>query len=322
MWAKKEKELKIKNSDFSEGRLRLLVTGGAGFIGSNLVDQLVAMGHIVTVVDNESAECNEKFYWNKNADNYKYDICDYEKIRPLFNKIDCVFHLAAESRIQPAMLNPIQTIKTNVDGTLNVLQCAREAGVKRVIYSSSSSYYGKKNRVPNVETQTEDCLNVYSVSKVAGEKLCKIYNDLYGLKTISLRYFNVYGDRQPTKGEYAPVIGLFLKQNKESNRITIVGNGLQKRDFTHIDDAVRANVIAATKELPWDAFGQEYNIGSGVNYNIHDVASMIDGSKITFLPARAGEAQSTLADISKAKDVLGWEPKMSLPNYISEALKY
>ncbi len=320
--AKKEQELKEKNSDYSTKRLRLLVTGGAGFIGSNLVDTLISMGHIVTVIDNESAECNEKFYWNKEAKNYKYDISDYAKIRPLFEKIDCVFHLAAESRMQPSILNPIQAVKTNVVGTATVLQCAMEAGIDRVIYSSTSSFYGKKNQLPNFETQTEDCLNAYSVSKIAGEKLCKMYNDLHGLKTISLRYFNVYGHREPTVGQYAPVIGLFLKQNKESNRITVVGSGLQKRDFTNVQDVVRANIIAATKELPFDAFGQAYNIGSGVNHRVYDIAAMIDSSKITFIPARIGEAEATLADISKAKDVLGWEPKVSLIEYLDVVSNY
>lgn len=302
--------------------LKILVTGGAGFIGSNLVDSLISMGHSVTVIDNESAECNERFYWNKEAKNYKYDIADYYKIRPLFENVDCVFHLAAESRMQPSILNPLQCIKTNVFGTGTVLQCAREAGVDRVIYSTTSSYYGKNNPLPNTETQPEDCLNAYSVSKVAGEKLCKMYNDLHGLKTISLRYFNVYGHREPTKGQYAPVIGLFLKQNREGKPMTIVGDGLQKRDFTNIKDVVRANIIAGTKELPNEAFGQAYNIGSGVNYRILDIALMIDRSNITFIPPRIGEAQKTLADIQKAKDILGWEPEVSLPEYLSVVSTY
>lgn len=302
--------------------IRALVTGGAGFIGSNLVDKLISLGHSVTVIDNESAECNEHFYWNKNAANYKYDVSDYAKIRPLFDNIDCVFHLAAESRMQPSILNPIQCIKTNVLGTATVLQCAREAGVDRVIYSTTSSYYGKKNKIPNVETQTEDCLNAYSVSKVSGEKLCKMYNDLHGLKTISLRYFNVYGYREPTVGQYAPVIGLFLKQNREGNPITVVGNGLQKRDFTNVKDVVRANIMAATKDLPYDAFGQAYNIGSGINHRIHDIASMINRFNITFLPDRIGEAKETLADISKARDVLGWEPQVSLIEYLNVVSSY
>ena len=187
-----------------------LVTGGAGFIGSNLVDRLVEIGHEVVVIDNESAESNEQFYWNDKAYNYKYDIRDYENTRPLYEGVDFVFHLAAESRIQPAIENPINAISLNSVGTCTVLQCSREAGVNRVIYSSTSSGYGM-NQSPNIETQPDDCLNPYSVSKVNGEKLCRMYTKLYGLPTISFRYFNVYGERQPIRGQYAPVIGIFLR---------------------------------------------------------------------------------------------------------------
>ena len=141
---------------------KCLVTGGAGFIGSNLVDELIKRGYEVIVFDNESAECNEKFYWNDKSQNYKYDICDYEKTRPLYDGIDYVFHLAAESRLQPAIKNPINAVTKNAVGTCTVLQCAREAGVKKVMYSSTSAAYGM-NQPPNVETQSDDCLNTYSV---------------------------------------------------------------------------------------------------------------------------------------------------------------
>ncbi len=155
--------------------MKSLVTGGAGFIGSNLVDKLIELGHDVIVIDNESAESNEQFYWNDKAQNYKYDIRDYENTRPLYDGVDYVFHLAAESRIQPAIENPINAISLNSVGTCTILQCAREAEVKRVIYSSTSSGYGM-NPYPNVETQPDDCLNPYSVSKVNGEKLCHHLN--------------------------------------------------------------------------------------------------------------------------------------------------
>lgn len=293
-----------------------IVTGGAGFIGSNIVDKLIDMGHEVIVIDNESSEAHENFYWNEKAKNYKYDICDYEKIRPLFDNVNYVFHLAAEARIQPAIINPMQAVKTNTYGTSVVLQCSREAGVDRVIYSTTSSYYGLKNSIPNIETQQEDCLNPYSVSKVAGDKLCKMYSNLYGLKTITLRYFNVYGDRQPVKGQYAPVIGLFLKQNLEGKKMTVVGDGLQRRDFTNIKDVVDANILAATSDLPESAFGEVYNIGCGTNYAILDIANMINPGNYEFIPPRLGESRQTLANIDKAKSVLGWQPKVSLKDYI------
>src|SRR5258705_1873445 len=159
-----------------------LVTGGAGFIGSHLVDLLIGHGHEVVVIDNESATLNDVFYWNDRAINHKIDVVDYSAVRPLFEGIDYVFHLAAESRLQPAILNPIEAVQKNVLGTTVVLQCAREAAVERFIYSSTSSGYGL-NKPPNQEAQPDDCLNPYSVSKVFGEKLCKLFTDLYGLKT-------------------------------------------------------------------------------------------------------------------------------------------
>jgi UDP-glucose 4-epimerase len=154
-----------------------LVTGGAGFIGSHIVDKLIELGHEVIVIDNESAESNEEFYWNDKAQNHKHDIRDYENTRPLYEGVDYVFHTAAEARIQPAILNPIEAVSINCVGTVTVLQCAREAGVKKVMYSSTSSGYGF-NEPPNDETQRDDCLNPYSVSKVSGEKLCSMYTSL------------------------------------------------------------------------------------------------------------------------------------------------
>ena len=225
-----------------------LVTGGAGFIGSNLVDHLLELGHEVVVIDNEYSDAHDQFYWNSNANNYNYDIRDYENTRPLYDGVDYVFHIAAEARIQPAVENPIQAVSINSVGTCTVLQCAREAGVKRVMYSSTSSAYGM-NETPNVETQPDDCLNPYSVSKVNGEKLCTMYTNLFGLPTVIFRYFNVYGERQPLKGQYAPVIGIFLRQRDAGESLTIVGDGEQRRDFTHVSDVVNANVAAASLML-------------------------------------------------------------------------
>ena len=237
--------------------MKSLVTGGAGFIGSNLVDALIELGHEVVVIDNESAESNEEFYWNPKAQNYKYDIRDYENTRSLYDGVDYVFHIAAESRIQPAILNPIEAVSVNCVGTVTVLQCAREAEVKKVIYSSTSSGYGF-NQPPNHENQPDDCLNPYSVSKVAGEKLCKMYTNLFGLKTVIFRYFNVYGERQPLRGQYAPVIGIFLRQRNDGEPLTIVGDGEQRRDFTHVSDVVQANILAVTKDVGDEFYGEIY----------------------------------------------------------------
>jgi UDP-glucose 4-epimerase len=294
--------------------MNCLVTGGAGFIGSNLVDKLIELGHKVICIDNESAECHEQFYWNPKANNYKYDICDYEKIAHLFNGIDYVFHVASDARIQPAILNPRKSIESNAVGTANVIELARINKVKRFIYSSTSSAYGKKAILPNVETQPSDPLTPYSTAKVFGENLARVYYNLYGLETVSLRYFNVYGDRQPLKGQYAPVIGLFLKQNEEGKPLTVVGDGSQRRDFTHISDVVQANILASEIK---DGFGEVYNIGYGNNYSILDIANMISND-IKFIPSRVGEVQETLASNEKFKELTGWIPKVPLTEWLTK----
>jgi len=292
-----------------------LVTGGAGFIGSNLVDSLIDLGHEVIVIDNESAECNEKFYWNDKAKNYKLDICDYEFTRDLYNDVDYVFHLAAESRLQPAILNPINAVIKNTVGTCTVLQCSRESGVKKVMYSSTSSAYGL-NKFPNYETDPNDCLNPYSVSKVSGEELCKLYTKMYGLKTIIFRYFNVYGDRSPTTGQYAPVIGIFKRQKENNQSLTIVGDGLQRRDFVNVKDVVDANIMVMSADIADFCYGEVYNIGSGVNISILEIAKMISDDYI-HLPSRDGEARTTLANIDKMKKTFGWYPKINILDWIN-----
>ena len=294
--------------------VKSLVTGGAGFIGSNLVDKLLELGHEVIVIDNEFSDAHDHFYWNDKAQNYKYDIRDYENTRPLYEGVDYVFHLAAEARIQPAILNPIEAVSINSVGTVTVLQCAREAGVKRVMYSSTSSGYGM-NQTPNIETQPDDCLNPYSVSKVNGEKLCKMYTDLFGLQTVCFRYFNVYGERQPLRGQYAPVIGIFLRQKADGEPLTIVGDGNQRRDFTHVTDVVNANVMAAISNPDSDAFGQVYNVGTGTNYSVNQIARMISDKTINIAP-RPGEARISLANNQKLRKTFGWEPKMKLQDWI------
>jgi len=296
--------------------IRSLVTGGAGFIGSHIVDHLLELGHEVIVIDNESAESNEKFYWNNSAKNYKYDIRDYENTRPLYEGIDYVFHTAAEARIQPAILNPIEAVSINCVGTVTVLQCAREAGVKKVMYSSTSSGYGF-NEPPNDETQRDDCLNPYSVSKVSGEKLCSMYTNLFGLNTVVFRYFNVYGERSPISGQYAPVIGIFLRQRADKEPLTIVGDGEQRRDFTHVSDVVKANILAATKEVDDECYGQLYNVGNGTNYSINEIANAISNNQVN-IPPRIGEARTTLADNAKLKATFGWEPEVNLMNWIAQ----
>ena len=294
--------------------IKSLVTGGAGFIGSNLVDQLLAIGHEVIVIDNEYSDAHDQFYWNDNASNYRMDIRDYDHTRPIYDGVDYVFHIAAEARIQPAIENPIEAVSINSLGTCTVLQCAREAGVKKVMYSSTSAGYGM-NPFPNVETQPDDCLNPYSISKVNGEKLCKMYTDLFDLPTVIFRYFNVYGERAPRKGQYAPVIGIFQRQKEAGEPLTIVGDGEQRRDFVYVKDVARANIMAAISNPDPEAYGQVYNVGSGVNLSVNDIASFISDD-VVYIPPRIGEARNSLANIDKIEKTFAWKPQMSVEEWI------
>jgi len=295
---------------------KAIVTGGKGFIGSHIVDRLVNENYQVLVIDDESANTHESFYYNKEATYYKESVQNYDKIVSLFRDVDIVFHLAAEARIQPCIHNPLMAATANVLGTCSVLQASKVNNVRRVIYSSTSSAYAK-NATPFSEDSKTHCLNPYSVSKVAGEEFCRIYYELYDLETITFRYFNVYGERQPLKGQYAPVIGLFQEQFKRGEPMTIVGNGRQTRDFTHVSDVVEANMLAATTDNK-EAFGEVFNIGTGKRYSINEITKMIGGPSpdVTFIPPRPGEALNTEANYSKAKTILGWEPKKQLPNWI------
>ena len=298
---------------------RAIVTGGAGFIGSHVVDRLIDDGFKVIVIDNESSECNNEFYYNNKAEYYKYDIEDYNSIEPLFKGVDYVFHLAAESRIQPTMDRPVKACMTNIVGTCNILEASRRNNIKRVMYSSTSSAYGLKNTIPLNETMHRDCLNPYSVTKVAAEDLCKMYYTLYGLETVVFRYFNVYGERQPLKGQYAPVVGLFLEMKKACKPMTVVGDGLQTRDYTYVKDVVEANILAMASTNP-DIFAEIFNVGTGTNSSVLDLVAMIEGDHI-HLPNRLGEARDTLANNNKIVNELGWQPKETIDNWISKYKK-
>ena len=292
-----------------------LVTGAAGFIGSNLVDYLLKQGHSVICVDNESAN-NENFHWifmDRRAINVKSDITDYKGMKNIMTNVDYVFHLAAESRLQSAIQNPILAVQKNCVGTTVMLQCAREVGVKRFVYSSTSSGYGN-NPYPNVETQPDDCLNPYSASKIAGEKFCKMYTDLYGLETVVLRYFNVFGHRSPQRGQYAPVIGIFQRQRDAGEPLTIVGDGSQRRDFVHVEDVARANYLASLMPLRGHE-GEVFNVGTGSAYSIQQIADAISDDQV-YIDKRSGEMETTFADITKIGEVIGWKPEIDVIDWI------
>ena len=292
-----------------------LVTGGCGFIGSHIVDKLISLSHEVRVIDDLSAQENERFYYNDQAKYWNYDIskvdCGF-----IFDNVDYVFHLAARSRIQPTIGSPNECFEVNVVGTQRVLEWSRLNGIKKVVYSGTSSLYGHQNSIPFQPNMPADCLNPYSMSKWMGEQVCKLYSQLYDLPTIVLRYFNVYGPREPIKGEYAPVIGLFKRQNKNGKHMTIVTPGDQRRDFTYIDDVVDANICAMSTNIRHNI----YNIGTGKNYSMWDLVKMINPGPaipVTFIPERPAEVKETLADISATTKDLRWSPKHSLEDMIN-----
>ena len=294
-----------------------IVTGGAGFIGSHIVEKLKQLDHMVVVIDNEYSD-NDNFHWRKDTLNVNIDITDYKALKKAFTGADYIFHCAAEARIGPAIENPVNALNINTMGTCNVLQCAREVGAKKVLYSSTSSGYGL-NEAPNIETQPDDCLNPYSVAKIAGEKLCKMYTDLYGLNTIIFRYFNVFGERAPRKGQYAPVTGIFLRQKEAGESLTIVGDGEQRRDYIYVEDVANANVMAAISNPDDDAYGQVYNVGSGKNYSVNEIASFISDDTIN-IPPRIGEARNSLANIDKIQKTFAWKPEVDVETWIKEQL--
>ena len=293
--------------------MKCLVTGGCGFIGGHLVDELSIKGHDVVVVDNLAAESNT--FWYSNSQNVKYrneDICDIEKMESIFKveNFDWVFHLAAESRIPPSLINPIKASHVNVTGTCTLLNLARDYGIKRFVYSSTSACYGEKNAPPLRESMENDNLNPYAVTKLAAEDFCMMYWKTFGTETVALRYFNVYGNRMPSQGQYAPALAIFMKQKSEGKPLTVVGDGLQTRDFVHVSDIVKANIAVA--EAPKeDVCGEAFNVGTGSSMPILDIAKLISDN-ITHIPNRPGESRDTLCDHSKLTKAVGWEPQIEL----------
>ena len=288
--------------------MKSLVTGGAGFIGSTLVEKLLEQDEMVVVVDNESANTHEETYWNDDAINIKMDVND-PALKNAVTGIDRIFHLAADISIPYSIKNPVGTYANNVHGLLNVLEVARKSDIKNVVFSSTAAIYGLTDKVC-VETDTPDPLNPYSVSKLAGEYLMKMYHDLYGINTVSLRYFNVYGPRQSNTGQYAPVVGIFQKQKEQHSALTIVGDGKQTRDFVHVSDVAAANILVSES----DATGV-YNVGTGIEYSVNQIADMISDIQRN-IPPRVGEARRSLSDSSKLQS-LGWKPQIKLEDWVN-----
>lgn len=281
-----------------------LVTGGAGFIGSHLVPALLAAGHKVRVLDNFSTGKREHI--PKGAELFEADIRKLDAIRPAFEGVDGVFHMGALPRVQLSIDNPVETHEVNVTGTLNVLLAARDAKVKRVVYSASSAAYGDQATLPLHEEMKPNPKNPYGLQKYVGEEYAKIFSICYGLETVSLRYFNIYGPRLSFVGAYVSVIAVFLGQNKKGETLTIVGDGTQTRDFTFVEDVVRANMAAM--ESTKVGKGEVVNVGAGANQSVNFIAEQFGGKTVHTTPRI--EPHDTLADIRKAKALLDWEPRV------------
>lgn len=289
-----------------------LVTGGAGFIGSNIVKELLQRGEKVRVLDNFSTGKREnllEFNGNPNLEVIEGDLRSFHIVRDAVRGCDYVLHQGALPSVPRSIKDPITSNEVNINGTLNVLEAAREFGVKRVVFASSSSVYGNSEILPKVETMPVAPLSPYALTKYAGERYCQIYYSLYGLETVSLRYFNVFGPNQDPTSQYSAVIPKFIKLMKEGKRPVIYGDGTQSRDFTYVSNNVEANILACT--APGIA-GEVFNIACGERYTLLDLVDAINqilGTHIEpiFQPERPGDVKHSLAGIEKARKELGFD---------------
>jgi len=297
-------------------KMKVLVTGGAGFIGSNLVNALIEKGYEVGIIDDFSTGKRS----NVNAKATLYEIslhkASIEELTKILTGYEKVFHTAAFARVQPSIIDPIKFNEVNVNGTLNLLFACTKAGVKRVIYSASSSAYGETQIFPTPETAGTDPMSPYGLQKYIGEQYCRMFSLVYGLDTVNLRYFNIYGPRMNFEGAYKTVIGVFGQQKALGKPLTITNDGEQSRDFTHVYDAVDANIKAAEYEGLLN--GEVFNIGNGRDVSINTIANLVGGEKL--YTGTVLEPKKTFADNSKAKQVLGWQPKHNIEDFILNGL--
>ena len=282
---------------------KVLVTGGLGFVGSNLVERLCTLGNYdITVIDNLSSQSSNIIYKRNYAKYIIDDINNLDNIKYKDLEFDLIFHLAALARIQPSFEDPISYFKSNTLGTVSVCELAKRCGA-RVIYAASSS------------AEAGHRLNPYSFTKWSGEEILKMYSEIFNVSTVSTRFFNVYGDRQPTEGTYATVVGIFQRQYKNGQPLTITGTGEQRRDFTHVYD-ICDGMICLSKD---NHTGEIYNLGTGTNHSINEIAEMFKSEKL-YIPKRPGEAMITLADISKTEKY-GYKPKQLIVKYVDNFLQ-
>ena len=293
--------------------MRYVVTGGAGFIGSNLVDLLIEESHEVIVIDNFSS--GKKENCNPKAKYFELDISNFSNFEDLKNILsgsNGVFHLAALPRVQESIDNPLHFEKNNTLSTINILKACSDVNVKRLVYSASSSAYGNAVNLPSKEEDPINPISPYAMQKYYGEVACKMFADVYGVETVSLRYFNVYGERQSLEGAYALVMCVFARQRLNNEPLTIRGDGEQRRDFTHVKDIARANIMAMSSKKVGS--GEVINIGNSDNRSVNQIAEMIGGLTVNVDPVV--EPRETLADNSKAKDLLGWSPTIIIEEWV------
>jgi UDP-glucose 4-epimerase len=292
---------------------KCLVIGGAGFIGSNLVDVLVEKGYSVRIIDDLSTGKLDNI--NHAADFVEADISEdgvEDTLSPYFDGADYVFHLAAMARVQPSIEDPVRYDAVNVGGTLRMLKLAADHNVEKFIFSSSSSVYGEPDYTPTDEEHPKNPMSPYAANKLIGEVYCKMFSEVYDLPTVCLRYFNVYGERQPLEGAYALVMGIFADKLLKGKPMTINGDGEQRRDFTYVKDVVNANILAAESD---DAgYGESYNVGNNDNRSVNQLADLLGGDRVTADPVI--EPNITLANNDKISKVLGWKPTVVLDDWI------
>lgn len=298
---------------------KIMVTGGAGFIGGHLVDRLLKDGYSVTVIDNFSTGRFENLAQhedNRNLTLVKEDISDFAKIVQYFKNIDVVFHIAGLADIVPSIINPLEYYKSNVTGTLSVLEASRLSQVKKFIYAASSSCYGIPDVYPTPESAEIRPQYPYALTKYLGEEIVLHWGKVYKLPVISLRLFNVYGPRSRTSGTYGAVFGVFLAQKLNRKPFTVVGDGTQTRDFVYVTDVVSAFLLAAKSNLQ----GEVMNVGSGNSYSINHLVEILGGD-VVYIPRRPGEPGCTHADITKIKKLLGWQPSVSFEEGVRDLMR-
>jgi UDP-glucose 4-epimerase len=299
--------------------MRCLVTGGAGFIGSHLVELLINEGHQVVALDNLSSGRLKNLRVVSSHPSFRFhesDIRNQSECKEAFEAVDWVFHLAGLADIVPSIEMPEQYFNTNVTGTFNVLQLAKEAGAKRFLYAASSSSYGIPDTYPTNEASSINPQYPYALTKYMGEELVIHWSEVYKIPSISLRLFNVYGTRSRTTGTYGAVFGVFLAQKLNNKPYTVVGDGTQTRDFTYVTDVANAFYSAAKSDIS----GEVMNVGSGNHYSVNRLIELL-GGEIEFIPKRPGEPDCTFADIAKIKELLNWTPKITLEEGVSKLLE-